>query len=96
MYVENLQAAQPHVEELLSAFQGRTIVTSDHGNAFGEWDVYGHPARTYISPLLDVPWLVQESGERKDIAEGETSTESYREDDSVTERLRSLGYLDDE
>ncbi|WP_231852315.1 hypothetical protein [Haloquadratum walsbyi] len=36
-YIDNLQITLPHVESLLSIFDGKTVVTSDHGNLFGEF-----------------------------------------------------------
>jgi hypothetical protein len=91
VYRENLQVVLPYVEKLHSELSGKTVITSDHGNAFGEWGVYGHPPRTYISSLTKVPWLELPYERRKSIIsvrEGENFEEDIPED-----RLRDLGYI---
>ena len=54
-----------HIKELISIFSGSTIVTSDHGNLFGErphilypFREYGHPRGLYVDELVLVPWLI--------------------------------------
>lgn len=57
MYVENLEYVLEHVEELLDAVPGKTVITSDHGNYVGERTSlipireYGHP-EDYTTTLL--------------------------------------------
>jgi hypothetical protein len=62
-YVANLERALPHVQDLLAGLDGKTVVTSDHGNMLGdrafpvpvqEW---GHPPKLWVSELTRVPWL---------------------------------------
>lgn len=101
MYVENLEYALEHVETLLNAVSGKTIVTSDHGNYVGERASpipireYGHPRGIYDEPVLRVPWLETIRGDRRKIRAGgtERSTEDV-DADILNERLRNLGYLD--
>lgn len=63
-YEENLELTLPHVEELIEAFDGTTVVTSDHGNHFGEFAkpfptrLYGHPDDFRTPELVGVPWLI--------------------------------------
>jgi hypothetical protein len=61
----NLEQAMPYVERLLKVLPGRTVVTSDHGEALGEWihplvplRVYGHIDHIRIKSLVKVPWLI--------------------------------------
>lgn len=91
-YRDNLAVALPAVEELLTTLSGRTVVTSDHGNALGEVArpfpirVYGHPLGILIPALTTVPWLVSDNGERKTVradAPGECE-EANDEADSET------------
>jgi len=92
-YEENLELTLPHVRTLLDGLIGRSVVTSDHGNAFGEWALYGHPAQRHIRSLVRVPWLVVDSKGRKNIKFGTLS--NFEEDDDsnvVEDRLRDLGY----
>ena len=99
-YRENLQLVLPHVRELLDAFRGKTVVTADHGQAIGERvgpvpiQCYGHPTSVYASPLVKVPWLVHESGERKDIVAEQPQETGDIENDVVSDRLKQLGYAD--
>jgi hypothetical protein len=104
-YTDNLERALPHVVDLLAGVQGRTVVTSDHGNMLGtrsfpvphrEW---GHPPKLWVSELTDVPWLVHESGDRPAItSDPPTVNTSLLPDDGeetdVHEHLRHLGYVE--
>jgi hypothetical protein len=93
-YRETLDLTIPHVERLMDAFSGRTVVTSDHGNAFGENDVFGHPSNTHHKYLQSIPWLVYESGS-KDIRSGAATAHTVPSDNvSAEENLRALGYVD--
>lgn len=47
----------PYVEQFVEALGGKTVITSDLGNSFGEFSVYSHFPRTYIPPLVRVLWL---------------------------------------
>lgn len=94
-YRENLRLALPHVERLVTEFEGKTVVTSDHGNAFGEYGVYGHPARCHIPPLVTVPWLTTPFDTRKTVTDGELGHEAATVDsDAVSKRLADLGYVE--
>ncbi|EJN57829.1 alkaline phosphatase family protein [Halogranum rubrum] len=102
-YCENLQVVLPHVQELVDELEGRTVVTSDHGNLIGETPhpcpvpirMYGHPPGVYAESLVKVPWLVVEGKTRRTVvAETSTTHESDQSVDEATERLRDLGYLD--
>lgn len=93
--VENLRYALDSVETLLSNMSAnRVVITSDHGQAFGEEGIWSHPCHTYSDILVEVPWCVTsatDKGERQpDLDE---STESESDDQmSVDEKLRALGY----
>ncbi len=56
-YQQNLELALEHVEELINELDGKIIVTSDHGEAFGEHGVWEHHVETRIPELVEVPWL---------------------------------------
>lgn len=98
-YRSNLERAMPAVERLLAELDGKTVVTSDHGNAFGEfaWPfpmrIYGHPLGVLIPALVDVPWHVHEGDERPEIrADPPVAAGSVSED--TADRLDKLGYTD--
>lgn len=93
--VENLRYALDSVEALLSNMSAnRVVITSDHGQAFGEEGIWSHPCHTYSDILVEVPWCVTsatDKGERQPDLDENTESES---DDqmSVDEKLRALGY----
>lgn len=100
-YEENLELALEQVGKLVDRFDGRTVVTADHGNHFGEIVLpvpvrkYGHPRDTYSRTLLTVPWLVVEGTERKPV-EAETPVERTNQEgtrDAIRDRLSDLGYV---
>jgi hypothetical protein len=94
-YAENLEYVLPHIEDALDGLSGLSVVTSDHGNAFGEWGVYGHPSGVYLDALVEVPWLRAPFDERRTIEEGTVADDSSDFDDNITrERLEKLGYLE--
>jgi hypothetical protein len=55
-YGRNLLTVLDHVETLVRNLGGDVVVTSDHGNAFGEYGIYGHPRHVPIPPIRRVPW----------------------------------------
>jgi len=94
-YRENLQLALPHVEQLIDELDGKTVITSDHGNAFAEYGMYGHPAQFHIPPLITVPWLTTPYDNRKTITKGELENDPAEIDSgAISERLAGLGYLE--
>lgn len=90
-YRENLDIALEHVDNLVTELDGKTVVTSDHGNAFGRFGVYGHPGRRFVRSLVKVPWLEIPGVERRQIEAGELKDRSPSRE-SVDERLAHLGY----
>lgn len=101
-YRSNLELAVPAVRRLLDQLVGKTVVTSDHGNALGERAspfpvrVYGHPQGIKIPALTEVPWLEHAGEMRKSITSEPptTKTEDTEVDAATEERLRMLGYAE--
>lgn len=98
-YVENLELVLPHVRRLCRELPGKTVVTSDHGNLFGEfaWPfpvrMYGHPEGIHTRKLITVPWLECESGDRRAVtSEPSVADEPDPDDAELLDRLRKLGY----
>jgi hypothetical protein len=97
-YVENLNRVLPEVERLLDKLDGRTVVTADHGELLGDISSpvaikdYGHHVGLYVDELVEVPWLVSESGERRKIVSGAISEGTGVAKETVDQRLRDLGY----
>jgi uncharacterized cupin superfamily protein len=59
-YRKNLEFIMPFVEELVDSLEGKTIITSDHGNLVGENGLYGHPGELNLEPLRKVPLDIRE------------------------------------
>jgi hypothetical protein len=94
-YRENLELTLPHVRRLIEALPGKTVVTSDHGNAFGEWGITGHGGPK-IPALVDVPWLTVDGADRKQVKPGKETVSSLDlaavDGGGVEDRLADLGY----
>lgn len=56
-YEDNLRQVLKAVSQLLEELHGKIVITADHGEAFGEQEVWGHPKKTHIPVLVEVPWL---------------------------------------
>ncbi|WP_458206997.1 sulfatase-like hydrolase/transferase [Haladaptatus sp. NG-SE-30] len=92
-YRENLRYVLDDVSLLLDNLDAdRVIITADHGNAFGEWYVYGHPDRIPIRVLRDVPWVVTSASDAETHDPEAWTRETTHSDESVTDRLSALGY----
>ena len=98
LYADNLRIVLEELETLLNHIPGRTVVTSDHGNALGErapvlpMRVYGHPGGVRMPSLVDVPWAVVEGDERKSIIDEGVTSVDRPEEASVRDNLDALGY----
>lgn len=57
-YRENLKIVMGEVDKLKKKLSGRVILTSDHGNAIGEYGLYGHGSSLRMGVLVKVPWVV--------------------------------------
>jgi len=72
IYKKNLEIVMDYVERLINVLPGRTVVTSDHGEAFGEklhpllpFRVYGHVYKLRIPAIVKVPWLIIEPEDKE-------------------------------
>jgi len=91
-YRENLELALDDIELLLENVNAENVViSSDHGNALGEWFVYGHPPTMPLDCLRVVPWIettATDRGTHEPETEYQTDVETDRE-----EQLAALGYV---
>lgn len=58
LYKANLAIVLRGVSKLLPHLPGKTVITSDHGEAFGEYNDYGHKSNSTNPYLRIVPWCV--------------------------------------
>lgn len=54
---ENLRHVMVSIQKIVKEVDGKVIITSDHGEAYGEQGIWGHHIETHIPPLVEVPWL---------------------------------------
>ncbi len=99
-YRDTLETTIPHVQSVLEEIDGKAVVTSDHGNAFGEgpwwypFPVYGHPRNVRTPETVEVPWLEFDCGPRRSISAGEpTADRDAVAGETVESRLEDLGYV---
>lgn len=93
-YETNLRYVLDDVSTLIENASGRVIVTSDHGNAFGEWGLYGHPIHHPFPVLRKVPWATATGGEKETYGVKEDSEVAARTTETaVRDHLQDLGYL---
>lgn len=91
-YRDNLEYVLEDVKLLLNNIDAeKVVITSDHGNAMGEWMVYGHPPGSPLRCLREVPWITTSASDT-------SSYEPTFEDISdVTvdreDQLQALGYV---
>jgi len=92
VYRETLRWVLDDVEELLNNIDAeKVVITSDHGEAFGEWKAYGHPEGFPHPSVRKVPW-VKTTAKDKHTRDPDTETESDSIETDVEDHLRDLGY----
>ena len=98
-YRDNLRIVLDSVRDLVDGLDGKTVISSDHGELLGErlWPIpirwYGHPSRIYVDKLLSVPWQVVSDGPRKPIEPEPPVGTVDANHDRVRENLQHLGYV---
>lgn len=100
-YRENLELTFPHIKTLNQEIDGKMVVTSDHGNLYGERvfpfisRLYGHPSHVRAKALMEIPWLEIPSENRRSIeASDQQSARDASPNSQVTKRLKELGYME--
>lgn len=97
-YEENLEIVLEEVVKLTDQIDGKTVVTSDHGNLFGERvsplpiKLYGHPSNIPAENLITVPLVELLYDERRSVTAGDSEEVEYDHED-VESRLEDLGYV---
>lgn len=91
-YRENLKIGLEEVTSLIRNVDAENVVvTSDHGNATGQWGVYGHPPNLPMRELRIVPWVETQA---KSIESREP--DNWQNQETAVDReeqLSSLGYI---
>lgn len=98
-YKENLNLVLDPTISLSRELNGKTVITSDHGNLVGERlspipvKGYGHPPGLRAEELVQVPWYILESDTRRTITSDPPVHSATLSDESVDQRLKALGYV---
>lgn len=91
-YLDELRRGLDEVARLLGNVDAdRAIVTADHGEAFGEWGVYGHPMGMVHPAVRRVPW-VKATAVDTETSEPSLAPASQSDTRDVDEHLQRLGY----
>lgn len=94
-YLDELRYVLDDVELLLDNIDAEKVVlTADHGEAFGEYGIYGHTVGSLHPMVRKVPWAVTSASDAEtyepQIPDPNESEEVV--DSSTEEMLRALGY----
>ncbi|MDB2286714.1 hypothetical protein PM038_15890 [Halorubrum ezzemoulense] len=90
-YLDDLRYVLDDVQILLNNVDAETVaISADHGDAFGEYGLYGHGPGRFHPHVRNVPWVettAKDSGEYEVGLEPPSTT-----NDSLTDQLEALGY----
>lgn len=94
-HIDNLRYVLDSVEILLNNLSAeRVVISADHGQAFGEHGVWGHPPSTRVDAVRKPPWCVTSAEDSGDYTPEFDADNAVANDDLTTEeKLKSLGYL---
>jgi len=91
-YKDTLHVALDSVEKLLDNIDAeRVIISADHGNAVGEWGIYGHPRKLQIPVLRNVPWVSTSAENKNNYTPKEYDIDNRTNLDRDSQ-LEALGY----
>lgn len=96
-YRNHLELGLREANALAAELPGKTVITADHGELFGErarspLKLYMHPSRLRCRELIMIPWAVIEDDERKDIVDDGARSTSGLNEENLYQHLRDLGY----
>lgn len=91
-YEDNLRWVLAEVQRWYEATGARVLVTSDHGNATGEWGQWSHPPNSANPVLRKVPWVGFDGANTRS-PEYDVEIDSGQDSSAtVDDRLSALGY----
>jgi len=98
-YKTNLEEVLSEAAKIPNALdKDKIIITSDHGELFGEYGLWHHPINLHVPELVDVPWFeiegVKEGVSEVDFKLGseDVDVEEVSEEEEIKKKLESLGY----
>lgn len=99
-YMENLELVLDVVVDLVDDLTGKSVITADHGELFGDRlrpipvAGYEHEPYLHVPGLLDVPWIELDGDTRREIAAEPPVRTTGIDEEMRNDRLAALGYLD--
>ncbi|QLH81273.1 hypothetical protein [Halosimplex pelagicum] len=92
-YIYELRAVLDEVELLLENVDAESVVISaDHGEAFGEMGIYGHPTTVLHPVIRNVPWVQTTASDKCTHTPEITPVDGNGQ--SAMDNLKALGYVD--
>lgn len=96
-YGENLLLVLDEIELLIENFDGKIAITADHGNAMGEFWLYGHPGQEAAPSIRSVPWATApglgiDDYSVRDRGEVDRDVGGQGIEAELEQHLRDLGY----
>lgn len=96
-YRETLEIVLDDVEELHSKIDGKTVISADHGELFGErypilGELYEHYDHPRTRTLCKVPWFVAEYENRRTVFSEPPLVTERADRRAVESQLKALGY----
>lgn len=92
-YRDNLRYVLDDIGLLLENLEAeKVVITSDHGNAIGEWGFWGHNGAP-TKAVREVPWAICNAEDFEEYSP-EISPNNQDSVSSVNDRLAQLGYIE--
>lgn len=92
-YEDNLRWVLNEVDRWRETTTADILVTSDHGNAKGEWGEWGHPLGSVNPALREVPWVRFDGVGDDSLARvADAAVSRQHGGETATDRLKALGY----
>lgn len=92
-YRRTLDWVLDDVQLLLENVEGTVAISADHGNALGEWGIYGHPKYAPVPAIKRVPWVERQAVDEETHDPRSTTGPTSLPESEVEERLADLGYV---
>lgn len=94
LYQNNLRLALDEVRLLLKNVNAeKVIITADHGNAFGEYSIYGHPEGMLLPCIRKIPWITQTAVDQETHIPSDVSINGQDSETDIEDHLKDLGYM---
>lgn len=94
-YLDELRHVLDHIDDLRDNLDAdKMVLTADHGDLFGEWGIYAHPACVPHPDLRKVPWVETTATDERTLDPDINEHRPEELENEFEDRLRDLGYLE--